>query len=305
MSVRIAFALPLRSCVHQQAGLPLPCRAHQHAGADSRRPRLVPSAHPPSTARPRWLRARFGLCRPPPPLMRLRLLSSVSPRTRRHQRICWSSAPNARTCAVRGGGQLGHRIQRRRMGGGGIGRRLAGRAMRRTARRRHPVAIPHLLRPHSPSLLPPALRCCHVPTRARGRAPRSQSESQHGARRLFLTHIQNHPIAPNGVLLDDDAIRGMFGSAGRPVRLSFSDTPPAAPPAMGPPAGPPPPGSLPAMTGGPTPPAMTAAQSAARLTAAAANNPAVAAALAAVSKLVRARTRRRSRSRGTPAPEVP
>ena len=47
------------------------------------------------------------------------------------------------------------------------------------------------------------------------------------ARRLFLTHIQNQPIAPGGLLLDDDAIRSMLRTAGRPARLSFSDTPPA------------------------------------------------------------------------------
>ena len=47
------------------------------------------------------------------------------------------------------------------------------------------------------------------------------------ARRLFLTHVQNQPIAPGGLLLDDDAIRSMLRTAGRPARLSFSDTPPA------------------------------------------------------------------------------
>ena len=47
------------------------------------------------------------------------------------------------------------------------------------------------------------------------------------ARRLFLTHVQNQPIAPGGLLMDDDAIRSMLRTAGRPARLSFSETPPA------------------------------------------------------------------------------
>ena len=49
--------------------------------------------------------------------------------------------------------------------------------------------------------------------------------------RLFLTHIQNQPIAPGGVLADDDAICSMLRTAGRPAQLSFSDTPPAHHPA--------------------------------------------------------------------------
>ena len=48
-------------------------------------------------------------------------------------------------------------------------------------------------------------------------------------RRLFLTHVQDQSIAPEGVALDHDGVVGMIVGAGRPIKLSFSDVSPAAP----------------------------------------------------------------------------